>query len=197
MNYYIDQDGVLAIYEPAAYQGDNPIWLKPGQHYFKTLKPDYKMLNVLYTLSHEHTTTSTHKTVSTHTELPLYVENLYVLSSLSKNGNTFLEQVNDKKEWLNEYCPSLDINKSFKPAITSKPIMAQTLKGEALTLHDILIDDHNPNLRAWAKAGGLAVKYVNGINSADSFDGLHLEKNMTDQEIIIFLSHIANAIHNI
>lgn len=42
--------------------------------------------------------------------------------------------------------------------------------------YHILIDDFNPNLRNWEAAGGTAVKYINGLNSPESFNGLCLFK---------------------
>lgn len=44
---------------------------------------------------------------------------------------------------------------------------------------DILIDDYNDNLFEWIKAGGFAVKMINGVNSLDSWKNkLYLHANI-------------------
>ena len=51
MNYYFDMDGVLIIYDPEAYKGENPKYRQLGIHYFRDLPVDEKMIevcNILY-----------------------------------------------------------------------------------------------------------------------------------------------------
>ena len=56
-----------------------------------------------------------------------------------------------------------------------------------LSKKDVLIDDWNPNLQMWEKHGGTAIKYLNGINSADSWAGLKITEEMTADEIVEML----------
>ena len=81
MNSYIDpkitiwcdMDGVIAVYEPEGFKGDNPPFLIPNSHYFRHCTPDNRIIqalkllheiyhvkikiisNVLPTLKNEHT----------------------------------------------------------------------------------------------------------------------------------------------
>lgn len=67
----------------------------------------------------------------------------------------------DKYDWLKENLPFLkDENIFFCPIGTDK---TKFIKGNANI--SILIDDYNPNLEKWDKAGGLGIKTINSINS--------------------------------
>ena len=54
-------------------------------------------------------------------------------------------------------------------------------------MNDVLIDDYNKNLEDWREHGGLAVKYLNGINSADSFSGPIIDQMMSADDIVDML----------
>lgn len=191
LNYYIDQDGVLNIYERCAYLGDNPKWLIPNTNYFRKVEPNKKIIQVFKRLNDE----MVYKK-SNPKEYPLHVDNLYVLTTLRSNSDIFFEHLEGKKLWMKDHCPNFDLQKGFKIAFDSKSKTAEAIKGSKLTLKDVLIDDFNPNLIDWRDAGGLAIKYLNGINSRLSFDGLHIEENMDIDKIQKFLSTIATTMHN-
>ena len=69
----------------------------------------------------------------------------------------------DKWHWIEETFDGLIKEKDFLCVMGSKVEAVQKLR--PITKADILIDDFNPNLEAWQKAGGSVIKYVNGINS--------------------------------
>ena len=55
MNFYIDpkitiwcdMDGVIAVYEPDGFKGDNPPFLIPNSHYFRHCTPDDRIIQAL------------------------------------------------------------------------------------------------------------------------------------------------------
>lgn len=174
MNFWFDEDGVLVVYEPHAYKGDNPLYLRKGEHYFASLVPDNKMITVTKKLQ----------------EKMNEQDNLYILTTVSPLGDMFTEQVKDKKEWLRLRAPHIDVDTNFFPSVSDKRDMAAMLMGSTartLSKKDVLIDDWNPNLQMWEKHGGTAIKYLNGINSADSWAGLKITEEMTADEIVEML----------
>ena len=58
--------------------------------------------------------------------------------------------------------------------MTSKNDAVEYIKDHELTRDDILIDDYNKNLTEWSQKGGTSIKYCNGINNPDSFEGIKL-----------------------
>lgn len=167
-NYYFDMDGVLAVYDRNAYIGQNPIWLQKNQHYFKNCKPDVKMLDLAYKI-YMHCCESD--------------DNLYILTSLPVNGSIFNEQFHDKIQWIAKWMPYIDISHVLI-SVTSKRDAVEYINNHTLSVNDILIDDYNKNLTDWHNAGGTAIKYCNGINSPESFDGLKLFHNNTIDTMI-------------
>ncbi len=159
-NFYIDMDGVLVKYDREAYKGDNPRWLRKNEHYFRDLPPDRKVLEFVDKLY----------------ERCRYNEDeLYILTTLPMNSAMFNEHFHDKMVFLGKWTPYIDIN-HILITVTSKRDAIEYIQDHELTEKDILIDDYNKNLKDWASAGGTAVKYCNGINSPNSFDGLKLMK---------------------
>lgn len=178
--YYFDMDGVLAEYNWDCYEGDNPPYLTKDSHCYKDLKADVRAIEVMRKL-HEH-----HKPVC-------------VLTNPTNLGHLYVEQVQDKIEWLNRYVPWLDTQTQFIAIPGSKRNIIQMIrkpKKTPITINDILIDDWNPNLNAWNQAGGLGIKYCNNINSPNdknpktSYEGLHITLNMNVNEIIALLNLI-------
>lgn len=174
MNIYIDMDGVIVKYERAAYQGDDPQFLRPGLHYFRHLNPDVRMIHVVKRLQEE----TNHR--------------INILTCVYNQGSMFLEQANDKKEWLDEHCPFLQTDKQLMVVSSEKRLLVEFIKatdgkrriaGHILTADDILIDDYNNNLWDWQNSGGTAVKYINGINDPASFRGINLDLAMTSDQI--------------
>ncbi|MBR0540591.1 MAG: hypothetical protein IJK26_00070 [Clostridia bacterium] len=96
---------------------------------------------------------------------------------------TAKDTIPDKYDWIKKNIPFIkDENIFFAPLGADK---TQFIKGNA----DIsaLIDDYNPNLKAWREAGGNAIKMLNGINSSHSgfteisFEGLKKKKAELDE----------------
>lgn len=168
MNIYFDMDGVLAIYEPDAYIQPHPKFMRLNEHYYRSVKPDELMthlFNQLCLCKH-------HKT--------------YILTSVSTPLDIRSEQVIDKIQWLERYCPQIDIDNQFIVAATDK---RDTISAIGISSpSDILIDDFNRNLNHWKTVGGTAVKYCNGINSPDSFSGPKIYNTMKLHEIAKILN---------
>ena len=55
---------------------------------------------------------------------------------------------------------------------------------------DILIDDYNPNLYSWMSRGGTAIKYINNVNSVDSWVGSYIAEYMEDSVMFDFLMRV-------
>lgn len=163
INIFIDMDGVLAKYDRAAYEGNNPLWERRGAHYFRDLPADDYMIKAAKMLQDED-------------------YNVIVISKLSQKYGIDREQFYDKEAWLNDHGM-----RDFKFIWTrgSKSYVAKRRLGRNLGRTDILIDDYNWNLIDWESAGGTAVKYLNGINSKDSFNGPCIDPNKDDIDALI------------
>ena len=170
-NYYFDMDGVAVKYDRNAYKGQNPIWLRKNQHYFRDLEPDRKVLEVIDTLYQQSRYTG---------------DNINILTSLMMNGAIFNEHFHDKVLWNKNWLPYLDIT-HILIAVTSKRDAVEFIHDHKLTKDDILIDDWNKNLIEWRLAGGTAIKYCNGLNSADSWDGPVIYSHMSAPQIVTML----------
>lgn len=161
---YFDMDGVLARYERHAYKGEHPLYLDKDKHYYKQVPQDPRMALVFDTILKE-------PNIDT-----------FALSTLSKIGSHFIYQKHDKTEWLATKHPEFPLE-NFIPVMAEKRIIAEYLTGRPLSITDILIDDYNANLEAWKNAGGTAIKYLNGENSAESFDGPIIDTVMSTKDI--------------
>ena len=154
VNYYFDMDGVLALYDRKAYQGDDPIFLKPGKHYFRSLPRDeiaWMIFNYLNSHAEE------------------LNASVYILTSLP-GGDIFNEHFHDKILWLHEQFPNIRIEQILI-SVTNKNDTVKYIKNRSLQKRDILIDDFNRNLNQWLKSGGTAIKWCNTINDPYSFSG--------------------------
>lgn len=173
-NYYIDMDGVLVLYDPDAYTGDDPAYKRKGYHYFRNLPPDRKMLEFIDAL---------------HTKCRYTGDNLYILTSLASNGLIFNEQFHDKISWLQKWLPYLPID-NILISVTSKRDVVEYINNHTLSQNDILIDDYNKNLFEWEDAHGIAVKYCNGINNPESFPRWKLRHDSSIDDMFKTLASI-------
>lgn len=171
-NYYFDVDGVLALYDRTAYEGDEPEFMKKNGHYFRNLEPDRKMLEVIDRM---------------HQNARYTGDSIYILTSLPVNGAIFNEQMHDKITWIMQWMPYLKID-DILISVTSKRDAVEYIHNHILTKTDVLIDDYNKNLRDWSKVGGTSVKYCNGINSPESFNGTKIYKSGTVDSILTILN---------
>ena len=166
-----DEDGVIAIYEHHAYRtviGNDTLFMTPGVHYFKTLKPDTKIITAYELLN---------KKVPFH-----------ILTNVLTNPETLAsEHISDKIEWTHEHVPFIDMNTQFSAIQIPKYKFAQRLLGRPLCKKDILVSDFNNDLIPWENAGGCGVKYLNGLNSEESFSGYKIYPDWTPEDIEKFI----------
>lgn len=156
-----DEDGVIAVYEPHAYQGDdenNLPFMEPGIRYFNGLEPDTTIIR-FYRLLQEKD------------KIPVTV-----LTNIIDRQDTIAEHTSDKKAWTARHMPFLDMHKQFHviPIPVTKAETAKKILGRPLKTTDILISDYNKDLETWSAEGGTGIKYSNGINNPDSWPGLKI-----------------------
>ena len=150
-----DMDGVLAIYERDAYDGDNPRYIQPG--YFRTCKPDKRAIELLRQCMDM---------------LPL---DTFITTGVRKDYRN--QMIIDKIYWISEYIPEFDIGTRFiANSEMDKSALFEHLRMSSLNRYDILIDDYNPRLYNWTMRGGTAIKWLNNVNSESSWNGMCLNK---------------------
>lgn len=151
-------DGVLVRYDRDGYKGENPLYMQPGAHYFRNLPPDRNALALIDRLYCRSRYTG---------------DNISTLTSIPMNGLIFNEHLHDKILWNQDWVPYMSIENVLVSVTStySKRDVAEFINNRKLTKDDILIDDYNKNLIEWQMGGGTSVKYCNGINSPESFDG--------------------------
>lgn len=151
---WIDMDGVLNRYERWVYRGSSPLFLQSNAHYYRTAPVDKKGVELL--------------NISTR-----FGTDYRILSSLP-NGVIRMEHYNDKLYWLIKNFP--DAANKFLICSGSKVDYVKDMMGiDSLSESDILIDDFNPNLVEWNRAGGTAIKFINGVNTASSWEGFKIK----------------------
>lgn len=195
--FWFDMDGVLAIYEREAYIKNykhgqyteiTPIYLQSDKHYYRYVRPDMKMIEVVKLLQYK----------SAH--------NVCVITNITNDDYIGRVQTEDKIYWLNKYCPFINTNTQFFTAASTKNEIASAIINKQLVMKNtdvknhtgltldksqVLIDDFNTNLINWCDAGGNAVKYINGLNSPESYNGTIIQPYMTGSlEIAKFLSNL-------
>ncbi|HOO79024.1 MAG TPA: hypothetical protein PLQ04_01415 [Lachnospiraceae bacterium] len=150
---FFDMDGVLVKYVPEHYKGEDPIYFHKGIHFFRKLQEDMTACSLFTALRNSGYT-------------------CYVLSRVSEPDGCVEEHTADKRIWLENHFP--DLTDDYIILSTKSKHEALKDRGLAIDKCSILIDDFNRNLNEWQTAGGVSVKYINGVNSADSFEGIHL-----------------------
>jgi 5'(3')-deoxyribonucleotidase len=92
------------------------------------------------------------------------------------------DTIPDKYDWIKKHLPFIEDDKIFFAPLGADK--TQFIQHNADI--SVLIDDYNPNLKAWKEAGGHAMKMLNGINSSHSgyseinFEGLKKQKAELD-----------------
>lgn len=166
-----DEDGVIAIYEPHAYKiptNGNSLFMTPNIHYFMSLDEDTRIIEA-------------YKQLQQH-DIPLHV-----LTNLTDSHPLYEEHEIDKIEWTSKVMPFLDMTTQFHAIHVPKYQFAQQTLQRSLCKTDILISDYNNDLIPWETAGGTGVKYLNGINSEDSFAGAKIFPEWTSEHIKDFI----------
>lgn len=132
---FVDMDGVLAEYLPEATESD-----MARKGFFRALMPREEMISSVKAL------------------IRTKEAEVFVLSAVSPH---WAERVmREKNEWLDEYLPEIDAEHRIFALVGDNK--ADYVKD--ITENDVLLDDHSPNLKAWAASGGKAIKVLNGIN---------------------------------
>jgi len=162
---FVDMDGFIAIYERWAYQpditGTSP-FENESYHYFATCKRDEYAYALIKELCKRF--------------------DVYFLTTVPV---TMPWHIKDKIAWIKKHVPEIDPEKRLLVANSDKTeVIMVIMKLKKLSQNIILIDDFNPNLRAWRDAGGTAIKYLNGVNSPYSYDGIQISSKTPLDEII-------------
>lgn len=156
--FCFDMDGVLVLYKREDYIGENPRYLQPG--YFRTCEPDETAIRLIeYCMK----------------MLPL---DTFIATGVRHDYRN--RMVLDKLMWIDEHIPDFDIGTRFVAnSLMDKSALFEHLRMNRLNRYDVLIDDYNPRLFNWEMRGGTAIKYLNGINSADSWHGKCIDGRST------------------
>lgn len=159
VNVFMDMDGVLVRCDHTAYDDPLRSWETPGAHYFATLEPDKRALALAYALDHE----------------PWARVSVCSRTSSLTTSAVGREQFCDKRRWCRSMVePYIDIRHVIVTP-WRKESAAQAVLERPLRTTDVLIDDFNENLASWEAAGGRSVKWLNGENNADSWDGVSID----------------------
>lgn len=161
-----DMDGVLVVYEQDAYVGDSPRYLQPG--YFRNRKPDKKAIALF-----KHCLKMLPLDTFICTGVPADHRNRIIL---------------DKLFWLDTNIPEFDIGTRFIASSSmDKSALFEHIRMNSLNRRDVIIDDFNPRLYNWEMRGGTAIKYLNGINSSDSWNGPCIDGRSSDMPEQMFM----------
>lgn len=183
LQFYFDMDGVLAIFQDCRHLPlERKPFMKEGSHYFLHRMPDYKALEIFQTLYGPAVPGASAKILTR-----LLDEDDHITPELRREWWT------DKRAWVLANTTGVDTSKCF---IASGPDKGRILDHVPLRLrkYHVLVDDYNPNLRNWQSAGGTAVKYINDLNTPESFDGPCLMKSWSaDKCVDVLLSLGAGA----
>lgn len=158
-------DGVIAKYERDAYTSPKSRWLRDG--YFLGLEKDEYACKLLEII------------------LSLGVESYLVtkVADIPKRNSMIL----DKLKWITRNLDKVDIGTQVIITKSDKSGIMEAIKERNLTKTDILIDDYNPNLKEWERNGGTAIKYLNGINSKNSWKGYSFSDKDDLTEVLQFI----------
>lgn len=181
---WFDMDGVLARFNKELYLNPDGSIITPpfyetfeGRQKFLEFQPDPLVISVFNKLM----------------QSPIIL--LGIVSNLPMNPDSIKEEQiqkairENKLTWLHKYLKSIyKTTKSFPLLFPNenvpKAIVIEDYLGRKLTKSDILIDDYNKNLKFWEVKGGTGIKYLNGNNSHNSFDGTKLHYTHTPENTL-------------
>ena len=155
---FVDMDGTLA--EWIENESTDVLYEKG---YYENLKPNEFLLQTIKRLINKG-------------------EDIYILSSFLNDSKYALEE---KKKWLDRYLPELPENKRlFVKYGDNKTLIIPN----GISKFDYLIDDYTKNLFDWKEAGGIAIKFLNGINNkSKQWQGLNIKENVSLYEDLMFI----------
>jgi len=109
-------------------------------------------------------------------------EDIYILSSFLNDSKYALEE---KNNWLDRYLPELSKDKRlFIKYGDNKTLIIPN----GVSKFDYLIDDYSKNLFDWKDAGGIAIKFLNGINNkSKQWQGLNVKENANLYDDLMFI----------
>lgn len=111
-------------------------------------------------------------------------QEVFILSAYNKN---FPNTKAEKDHWLNKYLPEVDMTHRIYTLVGQKKT---DYVPDGVHITDVLLDDYNKNLEAWAEAGGTGIKLLNGLNNKSSWNGVSVRANGTIKEIVSVLTDI-------
>lgn len=155
---FVDMDGTLA--EWIENESTDVLYEKG---YYENLKPNKFLLQVVKRLIKKG-------------------ENIYILSSFLNDSKYALEE---KNNWLDRYLPELSKdNRLFVKYGENKT----TVIPDGVSKFDYLIDDYSKNLFDWKDAGGVSIKFLNGINNkSKQWQGLSVKEDPNLDEDLMFI----------
>ena len=163
---FTDMDGVVAVYERASFvereDGTLP-YMDPGIHYFSTRLPDRRIIDAYERIAKKH--------------------EFRVLSNIVDDPTVSDEHEEDKKKWVKEHMPYIDVDKQLFVIKEPKYKTAERILNRKLEKTDVLISDYKNDIYPWIEAGGTAVKYLNGINDPESYPGPKITEDMKPEDI--------------
>lgn len=143
---FIDMDGVLAKYDWGMYLPDRTgtaPYLQERLHVFRDCVPDPVAIAILRAF--------------VDAGVPTFI--------LTKIRSDLPWVYHDKIDWLGRTVPWFDTDKLIVTSDDKVQTAVAASRTGSLTRGMLLLDDFNPNLWDWDRAGGTAVKYLNGVNS--------------------------------
>lgn len=169
---FVDMDGVVARYERWAYRGrimddvreKEPIFAQKGSKFFRTCKPDLDAISMVKGLN------------------SINSLSVMILSGVS-SGEVGVDQIEDKSYWLKRNMYFLNETQQLFTSGSKVAEACNFLGIRELNKDLILIDDFNGNLLEWEKAGEVAIKYINGVNSESSWNGLKVRSDSVVEDI--------------
>lgn len=163
---YFDVHGTLFEYDYSVYKR-TPVWYEEGSHPFANDVPLGKMQGVLKILCDREIKSQTLCRISKGSEIAMAEQRQDVINNMDKHYPFYPK---DKVC----FCAG---DKSLEV-------------GRPLNISDILVDDYQPNLILWARAGGTPVKILNGVNSLMTWYGLFIDSRTSPDVTAQYLINI-------
>ena len=120
--------------------------------------------------------------------------NVFVITSIPKIPTSNYVIIDDII-WLDNKVDDFDLGAHLIAPKSDKFTHIEWIRESTLKKSDILIDDWNDNLYSWMAKGGTAIKYLNGINSAESWNGPVLDSTKFEgpELFITLMSYVYEA----